>query len=245
MYYNKNWNLFSEFSYYKVSYAHLYNERISVYIPNFNAGSISPSFQTSLYNTITRRELKNNFYTKTEFNSSNQIFYGLGIRNLFKESYGYKSGLIGESSMDSTNSYGLQIYFKYQMQIVSFLKLSISAEPFYTVGNRIRSRNLAVSNPYLDSYSFFLNDKNAKNYFYGVDADFNLSFALNENLNLLVGYNYIYTKIRREKNRSYFVSVYEGQISISSLIFQSLFSQQSHESKDHINGYYIGLNASF
>jgi len=243
LYFNKNLNLYTEASYYKVSYANMYNLVVGQYIPSLNLGINDLYFYDRVQNSITRRESKVNFYTKTELNSSNLIYYGLGIRNLYKENFRQGNLFYSDDFLDSTNSYGLQVFLKYQVELASFVKLSISAEPFYTVGSRVRSKNHYINQN--GSYNFSLYAIGQKNYYYGADLDFNFSFSLNENLHLLIGYNYIYTKIRHEKNRNYRLFVENGQPNFTSLLSQEVWNQPSNESKDHIFGYYIGLNAKF
>lgn len=245
LYYNKNWNLYTEASYFKISYGNMYYNNLSLDTFSFNRNDlVFLRYYDKVQNTITRREAKINFYTKTEINSSNRFFFGLGIRNIYKENFKFNYDPLVNDSKDSTNSYGLQAYLKYQVELASFVKLNVSAEPFYTYGNRNRSYQTPDYSS-INYYWYSVYSSKAKNYFYGADLDFNFSFALNENLNLLVGYNYIYTKIRHEKNSESTFLVYDGQPQILYSIYQNSLIQQSHESKDHIFGYYFGLNAKF
>lgn len=232
-YFNKNWNLFIEASHYKVTYNDMYARRYAYDRDWYNTQPVAYRF--SAYDTEfpskTRRESKINFYKQAQLNESNSFFYGIGIRNIYKESYVKRTFIYDYSEYrNSINAYGLQLFFKYQLQLSSSLKLNLTAEPFLTSGRRNLQEGL---NPYT-YYSLIYQGFNGNYFFngqvnsiYGVETDLQFAYSLNENLNLLVGYNYIYTKIRT------------GDIN-------SFFSKYPViETKDNIYGYYIGLNAKF
>ncbi len=223
-YYNKNWNLFIEASHYKVNYNDLYYRDTEVYIPYARPLGDSIRIYDQKLDPMTRRESKLNFYKQKQLGESNSIFYGVGIRNIYKESYQkYSGSTLGYNEYrDSLNTYGLQLFFKYQYQISSALRFNLSLEPFLTSGKR----NLDVT--FYRSYELIYRGRGI-NYIYGVDADLQLAYSLNENLSLLIGYNYIYTKIQAQTVRAPF-------------IFPSYTTATE---SDHIYCYYIGLNAKF
>jgi len=223
-YYNKNWNLFIEASHYKVNYNDLYYRETEAYI--YYARPLGDSIRVydQKLDPMTRRESKLNFYKQKQLGESNAIFYGLGIRNIFKESYQKYSGvgLNLNEYRDSLNTYGLQLFFKYQYLISSAFRLNLSLEPFLTSGKR----NIDVT--FYRSYEL-INRGRGNHYIYGVDADLQLAYSLNENLSLLIGYNYIFTKIQGKTVRAPFI----------------IPSYTTVTEPDHIYGYYIGLNAKF
>lgn len=232
-YYNKNWNLFIEASHYKVTYNDMYARRYAYDRDWYNTEQLAYRFTAydTGFSAKTRRESKINFYKQAQLNESNSFFYGIGIRNIYKESYEKNSSRYTYNEYrNSINAYGLQLFFKYQLQLSSFLKLNLTVEPFLTSGRRNLQEGL---NPYF-YYFLFYQGLNGNYFFngqinsiYGVETDMHFSYSLNENLNLLVGYNYIYTKIRAGNANSFF-SKYPVT-----------------ETKDNIYGYFIGLNAKF
>jgi outer membrane protein (TIGR04327 family) len=254
MYYHKDWNLFTEASFFKASFANMYYNQYflpsSATHTNYTFGTGLGWLDNVLRNTM-RQESKLNFYTSKEISESQSIFYGLGIRNINRETSRSRREFIYADRFDRVQSYGLNAYFKYQLQMFSFLKLKLSLEPFYTVGNRNRDSNYRLNTYYTsrgvrNEISFELYQKNPRNYFYGFETDLSLSFAIAENLNLNLGANFIYTKIRYENNKSYFANTdYAQSTNLFFLIQQELINKVPHESKDHLKGFYIGIDAKF
>ncbi len=222
-YYNKNWNLFIEASHYKVTYNNVNYRTAEVYHnPYFG----SPKEQIRVYDTRlspkTRRESKINFYKRIELNESNSFFYGLGIRNIYKGSHSISRSPYGDYGFveykDYIDSYGLQFFLKYQYQFTSSWKTNLTLEPFLTYG-------IWKSQGFGFSSFYFPNSLNA---IYGMDIDLQLAYNLNENLNLIFGYNYIYTKVR-------------GYAILPTILPTATNVTES----DNIYGYYFGLNSKF
>ncbi len=264
-YHHKEWNLFTELSYFQATFANMYYNQYSLpsYATYTSYSTNNPyRWEDSILRNTKREETKLNFYTSKEISESQSIFYGLGIRNINRETnsergYYFISGDIINrypDNFDRVKSYGLNAYFKYQFQMFSFLKLKLSLEPFYTIGNRNRDSNInySVSSSNAGvSQSIFFNyyKENQRNYFYGFETDFSLAFAIAENLNLNLGVNYIYTKIRYENNKTY--QLY-GNTNMNRnfpyllfLLNQELINKVPNESKDHLRGFYIGIDAKF
>jgi outer membrane protein (TIGR04327 family) len=229
LYYNKKLNLNFEFSYYSLILDSPY------YLASFL------NIQPIPYNigNIRRSENKLNIYSSVNLTENNSFFYGLGGRNIKKESY-QRKGLSQNTIVDDT--YGINIFLKYQYKIISNLSINFSVEPFYTYGQR------SIKSDFIQSYGSLLpspndfravyNDPNAKIYFYGAELGINLSFNFFENLNLLVGYGFIYTKIRYENDKRLILTRYYDT---NYLTYSGIYNH----STDHINNWYIGLNAKF
>lgn len=232
-YYNKKINLNFEFSYYKIILDSPYYLEI---FPKASQSASNINFLNYDIGNIRRSENKLNIYSNIKPNENHSFFYGLGLRNIRKEKY-ERNGFSQNSTLDDT--YGINLYFKYQYKILSRLSLNVLLEPFYTYGNRSIKQD---SIEYLISpnrFSLYYNNPNARIYFYGGEFDINLSFNFFENFNLLIGYGFIYTKIRYENDKRLYIVNSFGNISMPSYTSSYIYST------DHINNWYIGLNAKF
>jgi outer membrane protein (TIGR04327 family) len=228
-YYSQSIDMFFEYSYYKINLDNPY-----YYYPTL---FFQPQYKL---NSITRRESKINAFKQKKISEKNYFYLGMGIRNLFKETYNQDTFSRNSESIDS---YGLQLLLKYQLKINDHFEIGLSLEPFYTYGHREqKGRQFEMIN-YLSSdglktgYLYDYRGTNQKAYFYGSEFDFNIGYKISENWKLFLGYNFIFTKIRYENYRNFKIS-YLDSLHVPS---ESTFIKNT----DHIQSIYLGVKAEF
>ncbi|HNK59281.1 MAG TPA: hypothetical protein PLL86_23925, partial [Leptospiraceae bacterium] len=155
LYYNKNLNLNFEFSRYSLVLDSPY------YVADLFGSSITPHD----IGNIRRSENKLNVYSNIKLNESNSFFYGLGARNIKKENY-RRTYITQDSILD--NTYGINLFLKYQYKIISNLSINFSIEPFYTYGARNIKRDIIQPYgspiPSANDFRATYNDPHAKIY---------------------------------------------------------------------------------
>ncbi|HMV41224.1 MAG TPA: hypothetical protein PK079_03150 [Leptospiraceae bacterium] len=237
-YYSKDLNLFFEYSYYKISLNNLFYTKTEFL--ESSPGQLRPFFLGYTLPTITRRENKLNAYKKYSVNDRNHFFFGLGIRNIFKE---VSSNLYSNERYIRTDTYGMEIFLKYRLDFLSSFAFNLTFEPFYTAGKYI-TKDFPYNNSINKKVYLFPIVNDSFVYFWGYDADINLSYRIDDNLSFFFGYNYIRTATRVQ-NR------YQDNVSNSYYIFDSnglrYFNQRDSYEKtdDNIQNYYVGIKAEF
>jgi outer membrane protein (TIGR04327 family) len=222
-------NLGIEYSFFKVEQTQLTTASLF-----YNPDRSLLTFNNPAFPNVIRRENKLNVTRDFELNDSNSISFGIGIRNIYKESY---RRLYTYKDQIKSDTYGLQFLLRYQLKLSENFSWNTSIEPFYTTGRRTENNS-----PFLNQVNIripnIFDGRETYTYFYGYDFDTNLAYHLSENFSLVIGYNYLRTRVRTQSATSDFYYIPE----VSSISIQP---RTKENTDDNLLNYYIGLKGEF
>ncbi|EMY60694.1 hypothetical protein [Leptospira terpstrae] len=185
-YHIEKFNLGMEYSFFKLEQSELTTGNIFI-----NPERNSITFNNVAFPNVIRRENKLNITKDFEIGDNQKVWLGIGVRNIYKEIY---RRLYTYRDQIKTDTYGLQFLVRYQLQVFENFFWTSSIEPFYTTGRRAENNS-----PFLRDLNIGIpTGPNEYTYFYGYDFDTNFAYRFSENFSIVLGYNYIRTRVRSQ-----------------------------------------------